>query len=66
MVSNAGILKAGGLDEMEPEIFAKTTGINYNGYFYCAKYASEVMKIQNLEKPDYFYRYHPDKLKIGT
>lgn len=54
MVSNAGILKAGGLDEMEPEMFAKTTGINYNGYFYCAKYASEVMKIQNLEKPDYF------------
>jgi NAD(P)-dependent dehydrogenase (short-subunit alcohol dehydrogenase family)/rhamnose utilization protein RhaD (predicted bifunctional aldolase and dehydrogenase) len=54
MVSNAGILKAGGLDEMEPEMFAKTTGINYNGYFYCAKYASEVMRIQNLEKPDYF------------
>jgi NAD(P)-dependent dehydrogenase (short-subunit alcohol dehydrogenase family)/rhamnose utilization protein RhaD (predicted bifunctional aldolase and dehydrogenase) len=54
MVSNAGILKAGGLDEMEPEIFTKTTGINYSGYFYCAKYASEVMKIQNNEKPDYF------------
>jgi NAD(P)-dependent dehydrogenase (short-subunit alcohol dehydrogenase family) len=55
MVSNAGILKAGGLDEMEPDQFTKTTGINYNGYFYCAKYASEVMKIQNLEKPDHFY-----------
>ena len=54
MVSNAGVLKAGGLDEMEPEMFAKTTEINYNGYFYCAKYASEVMKIQNSEKPDYF------------
>jgi len=54
MVSNAGVLKAGGLDEMEPEMFAKTTGINYCGYFYCAKYASEVMKVQNLEKPDYF------------
>jgi NAD(P)-dependent dehydrogenase (short-subunit alcohol dehydrogenase family)/rhamnose utilization protein RhaD (predicted bifunctional aldolase and dehydrogenase) len=55
MVSNAGILKAGGLDEMEPDQFTKTTGINYNGYFHCAKYASEVMKIQNLEKPDHFY-----------
>jgi len=54
IVSNAGILKAGGLDEMSPETFAKTTDINYSGYFYCAKYASEVMKIQNLEKPDYF------------
>jgi NAD(P)-dependent dehydrogenase (short-subunit alcohol dehydrogenase family) len=54
MVSNAGVLRAGGLDEMEPEMFAKSTGINYSGYFYCAKYASEVMKIQNLEKPEYF------------
>jgi NAD(P)-dependent dehydrogenase (short-subunit alcohol dehydrogenase family) len=54
MISNAGVLKAGGLDEMEPEVFAKTTSVNYSGYFYCAKYASEVMKIQNLEKPDHF------------
>lgn len=54
MVSNAGILKAGGLDEMDPEIFARTTDVNYNGYFHCTKFASEVMKLQNLEKPDYF------------
>jgi NAD(P)-dependent dehydrogenase (short-subunit alcohol dehydrogenase family)/rhamnose utilization protein RhaD (predicted bifunctional aldolase and dehydrogenase) len=54
MVSNAGVLQAGGLDEMEPEIFKKVTGINYNGYYYCTKYASEVMKQQNEEKPDYF------------
>jgi NAD(P)-dependent dehydrogenase (short-subunit alcohol dehydrogenase family) len=54
MVSNAGVLKAGGLDEIEPEQFIKTTGINYNGYFYCSKYASEIMKVQNLERPDYF------------
>jgi NAD(P)-dependent dehydrogenase (short-subunit alcohol dehydrogenase family)/rhamnose utilization protein RhaD (predicted bifunctional aldolase and dehydrogenase) len=54
MISNAGVLKAGGLDEMEPELFAKTTEINYNGYFYCAKYAAEVMKIQNRERPEYF------------
>lgn len=54
MISNAGVLKAGGLDEMEPEAFARTTAINYSGYFYCAKFASEVMKLQNSEKPDYF------------
>jgi NAD(P)-dependent dehydrogenase (short-subunit alcohol dehydrogenase family)/rhamnose utilization protein RhaD (predicted bifunctional aldolase and dehydrogenase) len=54
MISNAGILKAGGLDEMEPDVFSKVTGINYNGYYYCTKYASEVMKLQNLEKQDYF------------
>jgi rhamnose utilization protein RhaD (predicted bifunctional aldolase and dehydrogenase)/NAD(P)-dependent dehydrogenase (short-subunit alcohol dehydrogenase family) len=54
MVSNAGILKAGGLDEMDAETFSKTTQVNYNGYFHCAKYASEVMKRQNQEKPGYF------------
>jgi len=54
MVSNAGVLKAGGLDEMDPATFSKTTEINYNGYFYCAKYASEIMIIQNREKPEYF------------
>jgi hypothetical protein len=32
MVSNAGVLKAGGLDEMEPDQFNRTTNINYNGY----------------------------------
>jgi NAD(P)-dependent dehydrogenase (short-subunit alcohol dehydrogenase family)/rhamnose utilization protein RhaD (predicted bifunctional aldolase and dehydrogenase) len=53
MISNAGVLKAGGLDEIEPETFSKTTGVNYNGYFHCAKYASEVMKVQNQENPDY-------------
>lgn len=54
MISNAGVLKAGGLDEMEPEIFSKTTSINYNGYYYCTKYSSEIMKLQNQEKPEYY------------
>jgi NAD(P)-dependent dehydrogenase (short-subunit alcohol dehydrogenase family) len=54
MISNAGVLKAGGLDEMDPGVFSGTTGVNYNGYFHCAKYASEVMKIQNNENKDYF------------
>ncbi|HKK40979.1 MAG TPA: SDR family NAD(P)-dependent oxidoreductase, partial [Bacteroidales bacterium] len=54
MISNAGILRAGGLDEMDPATFSKTTDVNYAGYFHCAKYASEVMQLQNREKPDYF------------
>jgi len=54
MISNAGVLRAGGLDEMDPDIFSKTTAINYNGYFHCAKYSSEVMKLQNQENPEYF------------
>lgn len=54
MVSNAGVLKAGSLDEIEPDVFSKTTNIDYNGYFYCAKYSAEVMKLQNQERPEYF------------
>lgn len=54
MISNAGILKAGGLDEMKPEDFTRVTNINYTGYFNCVKFASEAMKRQNAEKPDYF------------
>ncbi|HPC98480.1 MAG TPA: SDR family oxidoreductase, partial [Bacteroidales bacterium] len=54
MISNAAILKAGSLEEMDAGTFRKMTEINYNGFFYCAKYASEVMKIQHREKPDHF------------
>ncbi len=45
-VSNAGVLRAGGLDDMTPEDFDFVTKINYNAYFYCAKYVSPVMKLQ--------------------
>jgi len=54
MISNAGILRAGGLDEMDPEAFSKTTAVNYSGYFHCAKYSAEIMRIQHKENPDYF------------
>ena len=53
-ISNAGILRAGGLDEMTPETFELMTKINYSGYFLCAKYVSEVMKLQSKYKADYF------------
>ena len=45
-ISNAGVLRAGGLDEMEPDVFDFMTKINYTGYFICSKFASEVMKTQ--------------------
>ncbi|MBN1158369.1 MAG: SDR family NAD(P)-dependent oxidoreductase [Bacteroidales bacterium] len=47
MISNAGILHAGGLDEMNKETFEKVTQVNYTGYFLCAKYASEVLILQS-------------------
>lgn len=54
-ISNAGILRAGGLDEMTPESFDLVTKINYNAYFYCTKAVSRVMKLQTAyARPDYF------------
>ena len=54
LISNAGILRAGGLDDMTPETFALMTDVNYKGYFLCAKYASAVMKAQSNYKKDHF------------
>ncbi|MFO7922883.1 MAG: SDR family NAD(P)-dependent oxidoreductase [Bacteroidales bacterium] len=54
MVSNAGILFAGGLEEMDAGLFDKVTRVNYQGYFLCAKYASEIMKLQHGCREDHF------------
>jgi sorbitol-6-phosphate 2-dehydrogenase len=54
IISNAGILRAGGLDEMTAEIFSLMTDVNYKGYFLCAKYASAIMKVQSLYRKNYF------------
>ncbi|MDR0844240.1 MAG: SDR family NAD(P)-dependent oxidoreductase [Tannerella sp.] len=51
-ISNAGVLRAGGLEEMTPESFEFVTKINYNAYFYCAQAASRVMKLQNNYAPE--------------
>ncbi|HET9572034.1 MAG TPA: SDR family NAD(P)-dependent oxidoreductase [Bacteroidales bacterium] len=53
-ISNAGVLRAGGLDDMTPENFDFVTKINYNAYFYCTKVVSRVMKLQTKYAPDYF------------
>ena len=53
-VSNAGVLRAGGLEAMTPENFEFVTNINYKAYFFCAKVASHVMRIETAADPDYF------------
>ena len=50
-ISNAGVLRAGGLEEMTPENFDFVTKINYNAYFYCTQAASRIMKLQNHYAP---------------
>lgn len=53
-ISNAGILRAGSLEDMDENTFDLMTKINYSGYYYCAKYASRIMKSQWEVKNDYF------------
>ncbi len=53
-ISNAGVLRAGGLDDMTPEDFEFVTKINYNAYFYCTKVVSRVMKLQTKYAPSYY------------
>ena len=45
-ISNAGVLKAGSLDELEKKDFEFVTSINYTAFFTCTKYASRIMKAQ--------------------
>ncbi len=46
LVSNAGVLKAGSLTEMELSDFDFVTKINYTAFFACVKYASVIMRAQ--------------------
>ena len=52
LVSNAGVLKAGGLEEMTQEGFDFVTRVNYTGYFLCVKYLSPIMKVQRRFRPE--------------
>jgi NAD(P)-dependent dehydrogenase (short-subunit alcohol dehydrogenase family)/ribulose-5-phosphate 4-epimerase/fuculose-1-phosphate aldolase len=55
LISNAGVLKAGSLEEMDPEIFDFVTSVNYKGYFNCTRQVSKVMKLQNQYNPDKYF-----------
>lgn len=52
-VNNAGIVRAGGLEEMTKSNFELVTAVNYTAYFLCAKYASRPMKLQREYAPAY-------------
>ena len=51
LISNAGVLIAGPVEEFEEKTFDFITGVNYKGLFICTKYCVPVMKLQ--------YRYNP-------
>jgi len=46
-INNAGVLRAGGLEEMDVDSFEFVTKINYTAYFIGTKYAARPMRIQN-------------------
>ena len=53
-ISNAGVLKAGSVKEMDLTTFNFVTNVNYMGYFLCTKHASKIMAIQNIPSKKYF------------
>lgn len=46
-VSNAGVLKAGPVDELDEAAFDFVTSVNYKAYFLCVKAVVPVFKLQN-------------------
>lgn len=54
LISNAGILRAGGLTDIDEQTFELMTNVNYKGYYICAKSAAPVMKLQHQSKADYY------------
>lgn len=54
-VANAGVVKAGSLSELTEAQFDFVTKVNYNGYFFCVKYASEIMKAQHEADPELWF-----------
>ena len=53
-INNAGVLRAGGLEELTSNDFEFVTKINYNAYFYCTQAASRLMKLQNKYAPEQY------------
>jgi len=54
-ISNAGILRAGNLDEMDPKTFDLMTKINYSAYFYGTKAFNPVFMLQNKYNKTMFF-----------
>lgn len=55
LISNAGIVRAGGLDELRLSDFELCTRINYTAFFLCCKYASQIMKINGKYDPSRYF-----------
>ena len=54
LVANAGVVRAGSLEEMTERNFNFVTDIDYKGYFLCAKAVIPVMKALTANDSDYY------------
>jgi len=52
LVSNAGVLRAGGVTSQPLAEFDLVTRVNYRGYFLCVRFAAPIMARQHRAKPD--------------
>jgi rhamnose utilization protein RhaD (predicted bifunctional aldolase and dehydrogenase)/NAD(P)-dependent dehydrogenase (short-subunit alcohol dehydrogenase family) len=52
LVSNAGVLRAGGVTSQPLEEFDLVTKVNYRGYFLGVRFAAPIMARQHRAKPD--------------
>ncbi|HWP21560.1 MAG TPA: SDR family NAD(P)-dependent oxidoreductase [Candidatus Cryosericum sp.] len=52
-VSNAGVLKAGSLDELEKADFEFVTSVNYTAFFTCVKYAQRILRAEFAADPNW-------------
>ncbi|OGV62903.1 MAG: hypothetical protein A2498_04695 [Lentisphaerae bacterium RIFOXYC12_FULL_60_16] len=51
LVANAGVLKAGSIEELDERAFDLVTAVNYKAYFLCVRAAVPVMKLQRALCP---------------
>ena len=52
-VNNAGIIKAGSIEETGKEDFEKILSVNYTAYFTCVQNVARIMKKQREANPEY-------------
>jgi len=54
LVSNAGILRAGGVTSQPLAEFDAVTRVNYRGYFLCVRHAAPILARQHAARPEYW------------
>jgi rhamnose utilization protein RhaD (predicted bifunctional aldolase and dehydrogenase)/NAD(P)-dependent dehydrogenase (short-subunit alcohol dehydrogenase family) len=54
LVSNAGILRAGGVVSQPLAEFDAVTRVNYRGYFLCVRHAAPILACQHGARPEYW------------